>query len=111
MTVPTTNLGKTGLTVSRFVLGTMTFGLQTDEETARVILDTSADAGINFLDTADVYPLGGGIATAGRTEEIIGRWLKGKREHFILLYIPRENTVTLKSTHSSMLRTIEPPEM
>ncbi|BAY89972.1 MULTISPECIES: aldo/keto reductase [unclassified Tolypothrix] len=82
MTLPTTNLGKTGLTVSRLVLGTMTFGLQ--KETSRVILDTAADAGINFLDTADVYPLGGGIATAGRTEEIIGRWLKGKREHFIL---------------------------
>ncbi|MBH8576685.1 aldo/keto reductase [Nostocaceae cyanobacterium CENA369] len=84
MTLPTTNLGKTGLTVSRLALGTMTFGLQTDEETSRRILDTATDAGINFLDTADVYPLGGGISTAGRTEEIIGRWLKGKREHFIL---------------------------
>ncbi|GAB1539022.1 aldo/keto reductase [Scytonema sp. NUACC21] len=84
MTLPTTNLGKTGLTVSRLCLGTMTFGLQTDEETSRVILDTAADAGINFLDTADVYPLGGGITTAGRTEEIIGRWLKWQREHFIL---------------------------
>ncbi|RCJ32929.1 alcohol dehydrogenase [Nostoc minutum NIES-26] len=84
MTLPTTNLGKTGLTVSRLSLGTMTFGLQTDEETSKVILDTAADAGINFLDTADVYPLGGEIATAGRTEEIVGRWLKGKREHFIV---------------------------
>ncbi|OKH33254.1 alcohol dehydrogenase [[Phormidium ambiguum] IAM M-71] len=84
MTLPTTKLGQTGLTVSRFVLGTMTFGLQSDEETSRQILDSAADAGINFLDTADVYPLGGGLATAGRTEEIIGRWLKGKREQFIL---------------------------
>jgi aryl-alcohol dehydrogenase (NADP+) len=84
VTLPTTNLGKTGLTVSRLCLGTMTFGLQTDEETSRDILDTAADGGINFLDTADVYPLGGGLATAGRTEEIVGRWLKGKREHFIL---------------------------
>lgn len=84
MTLPTTKLGQTGLTVSRLCLGTMTFGLQTDEETSRQILDTAADAGINFLDTADVYPLGGGLATAGTTEEIIGRWLKGKREHFIL---------------------------
>jgi aryl-alcohol dehydrogenase (NADP+) len=62
----------------------MTFGLQTDEETSIKILDTAAEAGINFLDTADVYPLGGGLSTAGRTEEIIGRWLKGKREHFIV---------------------------
>ncbi len=84
MTLPTTKLGQTGLTVSRLVLGTMTFGLQTDEETSLKILDTAAEAGINFLDTADVYPLGGGLPTAGRTEEIIGRWLKGKREHFII---------------------------
>jgi aryl-alcohol dehydrogenase (NADP+) len=84
MTLPTTKLGQTGLTVSRLVLGTMTFGLQSDEATARAILDTAADAGINFLDTADVYPLGGGLATAGRTEEIIGRWLKDKRDRFIL---------------------------
>lgn len=84
MTLPTTKLGQTGLTVSRLVLGTMTFGLQTDEETSIKILDTAAEAGVNFLDTADVYPLGGGLPTAGRTEEIIGRWLKGKREHFII---------------------------
>jgi aryl-alcohol dehydrogenase (NADP+) len=84
MTLPTTKLGQTGLTVSRLVLGTMTFGLQTDEETSIKILNTAAEAGINFLDTADVYPLGGGLPTAGRTEEIIGRWLKGKREHFIV---------------------------
>jgi len=84
ITLPTTKLGQTGLTVSRLVLGTMTFGLQTDEETSIKILDTAAEAGINFLDTADVYPLGGGLPTAGRTEEIIGRWLKGKREHFII---------------------------
>jgi aryl-alcohol dehydrogenase (NADP+) len=83
-TLPTTKFGQTGLTVSRLVLGTMTFGLQTDEETSIKILDTAAEAGINFLDTADVYPLGGGLSTAGRTEEIIGRWLKGKREHFII---------------------------
>ena len=84
MTLPTTKLGQIGLTVSRLVLGTMTFGLQTDEETSIKILDTAAEAGLNFLDTADVYPLGGGLPTAGRTEEIIGRWLKGKREHFIV---------------------------
>jgi len=84
MTLTTTNLGKTGLTVSRLCLGTMTFGFQTDEETSRRILDTTADYGINFLDTADVYPLGGGLATVGNTEEIIGRWLKGKRQYFIL---------------------------
>ncbi|MFL9992839.1 aldo/keto reductase [Paraburkholderia sediminicola] len=76
--------GRTGLTVSRLCLGTMTFGLQTAEDVSRRILDTAADAGVNFIDTANVYPLGGGENIAGRTEEIIGRWLKGKRDRFIL---------------------------
>jgi aryl-alcohol dehydrogenase-like predicted oxidoreductase len=80
----TTTLGNTGLNVSRLVLGTMTFGLQTDEETSRAILDLAAEGGVNFLDAADVYPLGGGLPTVGRTEEIVGRWLKGKRERFIV---------------------------
>ncbi|NPT44597.1 aldo/keto reductase [Paraburkholderia sp. 1N] len=76
--------GRTGLTVSRLCLGTMTFGLQTEEDVSRRILDTAADAGVNFIDTANVYPLGGGENIAGRTEEIVGRWLKGKRDRFIL---------------------------
>jgi 1-deoxyxylulose-5-phosphate synthase len=79
--------GQAGLTVSRLCLGTMTFGLQTEEDVSRRILDKAADAGINFIDTADVYPLGGGESRAGRTEEIVGRWLnaeKGRRERFIL---------------------------
>jgi len=77
-------LGNTGLTVSRLTLGTMTFGLQSDEETARAVLNASEQAGVNVIDTADVYPLGGSLLTAGRTEEIVGRWLVGKRERFIL---------------------------
>jgi aryl-alcohol dehydrogenase-like predicted oxidoreductase len=77
-------LGHTGLHVSRLCLGTMTFGLQSDEPTAQRILDTAADGGIDFLDTADVYPLGGDLVTVGRTEEIVGRWLKGKRDKFVL---------------------------
>lgn len=76
--------GATGLQVSRLCLGTMTFGLQCDEATSFQILDTAAAAGITFLDTADVYPLGGTHQTAGRTEEIIGKWLRGKREDFIV---------------------------
>jgi len=76
--------GRTGLTVSRLCLGTMTFGLQTEEDASRRILDTAADAGVNFIDTADVYPLGSEHSDAGRTEEIVGRWLKGKRDRFIL---------------------------
>lgn len=76
--------GSTGLTVSRLCLGTMTFGLQTEEDVSRSIMDKAAEAGVNFIDTADVYPLGGTEAVVGRTEEIVGRWLAGKREHYIL---------------------------
>lgn len=84
MSMPTTRLGHTGLTVSRLALGTMTFGLQTEESVARQILAKAASAGVNFLDTADVYPLGGGLETVGRTEEILGGWLKGQRQSYIL---------------------------
>ena len=77
-------LGRTGLSVSRLCLGTMTFGLQCDEATSRAILDRAAAGGITFLDTADVYPLGGGFETVGRTEEIVGRWLEGRRHEFVV---------------------------
>jgi 1-deoxyxylulose-5-phosphate synthase len=79
-----TRLGRTGLQVSRLCLGTMTFGLQCDEETSTAILDRAADGGIDFLDTSDAYPLGGDLTTQGRTEEILGRWLRGRRDRFIV---------------------------
>ena len=78
------NLGKSGLKVSRLCLGTMTFGLQSDEPTSVKIMDKAAEAGISFFDTADAYPLGGDQGARGRTEEIIGRWLKGRRDDYIL---------------------------
>ena len=77
-------LGRTGLQVSRLCLGTMTFGLQSDESTAVAILDRAADGGIDFLDSSDAYPLGGDLSTRGITEEILGRWLRGKRDRFIV---------------------------
>src|SRR6202034_3727943 len=64
--------------------GTMTFGLQCDETTSVSILDRAAEGGIDFLDTSDAYPLGGDLSTRGATEEILGRWLRGKRDRFIL---------------------------
>ncbi len=79
--------GKTGLTVSRLCLGTMTFGLQTEEKVSHSIMDRAAEAGVNFIDTADVYPLGADETHAGRTEEIVGGWLKetpSRRSEFIL---------------------------
>jgi aryl-alcohol dehydrogenase-like predicted oxidoreductase len=62
----------------------MTFGHQCDEPQSHAILDAAAAGGIDFLDTADVYLLGGGRPTAGRTEQIVGAWLKGKRHNFIV---------------------------
>ena len=74
-------LGHSGLQVSRICLGTMTFGAQADEAGASAILDTAAEAGVTLLDAADVYPAGG---TPGTTEEIVGRWLRGKRDQFVV---------------------------
>jgi 1-deoxyxylulose-5-phosphate synthase len=62
----------------------MTFGLQCDEPTSRAILDRAADGGVDFLDSSDAYPLGGDLATRGVTEEILGRWLHGRRDRFIV---------------------------
>jgi aryl-alcohol dehydrogenase-like predicted oxidoreductase len=64
----------------------MTFGLQCDEATSFAILDRSMEAGVDFLDTADVYPLAGGVERVGRTEEIIGRWMasRGTRQEILL---------------------------
>ena len=84
MAVHHLQLGKTGMPVSQLCLGTMTFGLQADEETSRAIMDRALEGGITFFDTADAYPLGGDRSTVGRTEEVIGRWLSGRREDVIL---------------------------
>jgi aryl-alcohol dehydrogenase-like predicted oxidoreductase len=79
-----TQLGRSGLKVSRLCLGTMNFGPQTEEAEAHSIMDSARDQGINFFDTANVY---GGVGHRGWTEEIIGRWFaKGgeRREHTVL---------------------------
>jgi aryl-alcohol dehydrogenase-like predicted oxidoreductase len=76
-----TKFGQTGLTVSRMILGTGTFGKQTDEAEAHRMLDKVAESGVNFVDTADMYPPG---AEIGTSEVITGRWLSNKRGRFIL---------------------------
>lgn len=74
-----TPLGKTGLNVSRFCLGTMMFGQMgnTDHRECSNIINRALDAGINFIDTADVY-------SAGESEEIVGKTLQAKREEVVL---------------------------
>ncbi|MGG1311062.1 MULTISPECIES: aldo/keto reductase [Cohnella] len=79
-----TYLGRSGLKVSKLCLGTMNFGVHTDEKEAFRIMDAALDAGINFFDTANGY---GGRENPGRTEEIIGRWFAqggGRRERVVL---------------------------
>lgn len=78
------NLGRTGLKVTPLCLGTMTFANQADKVTSFAILDKAFDAGVYFIDTADVYPLGGTYETFGGTEEIIGEWLESRRDRVVL---------------------------
>ena len=78
-------LGASAIYVSDICMGTMTFGSQTDEAEAHRILDACLDAGINFYDTAENYPVPPDTKWAGRTEEIFGRWLKTKDRDSIIL--------------------------
>jgi aryl-alcohol dehydrogenase-like predicted oxidoreductase len=78
------HLGRTGLAVSRFCLGTMNFGPQTTEPDSFAIMDQALEHGINFFDTANVY---GWRKGEGVTEQIVGRWLaqgNGRRERVVL---------------------------
>jgi aryl-alcohol dehydrogenase-like predicted oxidoreductase len=84
MRVKFAKFGRTGLTVSRLCLGTGTFGTQADEAVAHRILDKAADAGVNFIDTADIYPIGPDRSVVGRAEQVVGRWLRGRRDQFIV---------------------------
>ncbi len=78
-------MGRSGLKVSAICLGTMTFAGQCDEDTATAILDKATERGVTFLDTADAYPIPPDPETAGRTEEVLGRWLKVKgRDRFVV---------------------------
>ncbi|HEX6980600.1 MAG TPA: aldo/keto reductase [Alphaproteobacteria bacterium] len=70
-------LGVSGVKVSPICLGTMMFGGQTDEATAERIIGKARDAGINFIDTADMY-------NAGRSEEIVGRAIRAQRDRWVL---------------------------
>ncbi len=81
----TRRLGRSAIHVSDICMGTMTFGAQADEGTSLRILDRAYDAGINFLDTAENYPVPPDPKWAGDTERIVGRWLKTKDRDSIVL--------------------------
>ena len=79
-------IGKSELKVSVLSLGTMTFGAKTNEEDANAQLDLAIDRGINFIDTAEIYPAPVDASTYGESERIIGNWLreKGARDNIVL---------------------------
>ena len=78
-------IGKSGLRVSIIALGTMTFGSTTTRKEAFEILDRAYEAGVNFIDTAELYPVPPDAALAGLTEEIVGEWLQTKPRESIIL--------------------------
>ncbi len=78
-------IGKTGLRVSPICMGTMTFGTFTSKEEAFKILDKAYDSGINFYDTAELYPVPPRADLAGDTEVIVGEWLKTKPRDSVIL--------------------------
>lgn len=71
-------LGRSGLQVSTLSMGTMTFGEQNSEAESFALLDIARDHGINFLDAAELYPISPRPETQGRTEEIVGAWVKAR---------------------------------
>ncbi|MCG8588143.1 MAG: aldo/keto reductase [Proteobacteria bacterium] len=71
-------IGRSGLVVSEICLGTMTFGSMADEKESLAICDRALDAGINFLDVAEIYPVPPRAEWAGRSEEIVGKWLQDR---------------------------------
>ncbi len=78
-------LGRSPIQVSKICMGTMTFGSSADETTAHRILDRSLEAGINFFDTAENYPVPPDTKWAGITEEIVGRWMKTKDRDALII--------------------------
>ncbi len=78
-------IGKTGLRVSPICLGTMTFGTQADEKSAFEIMDKAYESGVNFFDTAELYPVPPSGKKAGNTERIVGKWLQDKPRDSLII--------------------------
>ena len=78
-------IGKTGLRVTPICLGTMSFGSWSDEKESFKIMDKAYDRGINFFDTAELYPVPPKKESAGLTETIIGKWLKTKQRDTLII--------------------------
>ena len=81
----TRRLGTSAIAVSDICMGTMTFGSQADEKMSLRILDQAFEFGIDFYDTAENYPVPPDPKWAGRTEEIVGKWLKTKDRDSVIV--------------------------
>jgi aryl-alcohol dehydrogenase-like predicted oxidoreductase len=103
-TMDKTTLGHSDLKVSKICLGTMTFGEQNTEAEAHSQLDYALERGINFIDTAEMYPVMPRAETQGATERIIGTWLKksGRRKDIVLA-----SKIAGPSTHTTWIRSGE----
>ncbi|MDA4630964.1 aldo/keto reductase, partial [Escherichia coli] len=79
-------LGRTDIDVTEICLGTMTWGVQNTEADAHAQIDHALEAGINFMDTAEIYAVPPTAETYGKTETYIGNWFEktGKRDRFVL---------------------------
>src|SRR3569623_2875786 len=96
------HLGRTELKISAVGLGTMTFGEQNSEADAHEQLDYAFEAGINFIDAAEMYPVPPKAETYGRTEEYIGTWLTQRnRRHEVHL----ATTAARRATAQPSIRT------
>ncbi len=102
-------LGSSDLTVSAICLGTMTFGEQNNESEAHAQLDYAFDRGVNFLDTAEMYPVPPRAQTYTRTESIVGNWLAKRRRDEVVVATkiagPRRSLEWIRGGPSSMDRT------
>lgn len=78
-------LGESGVVVSEICLGTMTFGTQADKKESFRIMDKAVAKGIDFFDTAELYPVPPTTELAGQTEEMVGEWMKGKPRESIII--------------------------
>src|SRR5437868_3089362 len=78
-------LGQSELHVSEICLGTMSFGQQNDLTEAKQQLDYATERGVNFIDTAEMYPVPARAETQGTTESFIGEWLKGRARDRVII--------------------------
>ena len=97
----TNRLGKSSIVVSDICMGTMTFGNQADEKTAFRIMDMAYDAGVDFYDTAEMYPVPPDTGYVGVTEEIVEKLGRVKEEMQLPIYEPKREEQVFRNITGS----------